>query len=227
MSLPQARERLALRTVLGLSALHEAHPTLMNWKLLAGGAVLCFLLGYGAGTLGKASSSELDAAHDSTHAAVARATEAEQAREAVEVGARAAIIAQTAQKDSALAVARAATARRPGVIDRVVLREAPADTALARRVATVVADSLQVHEIAPRDKAIVAADSVNRSQSLLLVAERTAREAAQEAVRTQSVEIAALRSARPSWLARQAPKMTFVAGGIAGWFAYRYLAPHL
>lgn len=196
----------------------------MNWKTLVAGALACFALGYFAGTAGKPSSDELDAARDSTHAAVARATEAEQAREAVEIGARAAIEQQSHAKDSALGVARAAQARQPTIIDRIVEREAPADTALYRRVASTVVDSLTVTQIRPLYAALAAADSVNRAQGALLGADRDARIAAQTALAASLRQNDLLLKARPSWFARDVLPLLKIAGAFgAGFEAGKHL----
>lgn len=191
----------------------------MSWKLLAVAGALLFLAGYAAGTCGKPTSAELEAAEDARKEAVVRAEEEERAREAIEVQAHAETMAALATADSALAIAEAATRRRPTVIDRIVEREAPADTALARRVAEAVKDSLVEHEIRPLLVAVASQDSAFAAQGRLLAAEREARIAAQEALDAALAEVELLRDQRPSWVSRHWEKGAIILAAWGGWKA--------
>jgi len=186
---------------------------------IVGAAVALFLAGYAAGTCGKPTNAALEAAHDSTQAAVERAAELERARAEIENQARADSVRFAARADSALTIARAAAARRPTVIDRIVEREAPADTMVARRVAVAVTDSLVEHEIRPRDVALAAKDSALASMGRDLASERATRIAAQQGLERAMVEIGLLRDQRPSWLSRNWEKGAVVLAGYAGWRA--------
>lgn len=192
----------------------------MNWRVWAPIAAALFVAGYAAGSCGKATTRELEAAHDSTDAAVERAADAEERRGEVEEAARRDSIRFARQADSALAVARAAEARRPTVIDRIVEREAPADTAVARRVAVAVTDSLVVNEIRPRDVALLAKDSAYLALGQVLAAERETRIAAQQALERALVERDLLRDERPSWVARHWKDAAIVGGVVLGWKAH-------
>lgn len=196
----------------------------VNWKLLAAGAVALFLTGYAAGSCGKPTSAELNAAEDARKEAVVRAEHAESAREAVEIQSRAEIEQARTTADSAVALADSAARRRPTVIDRIVEREAPRDTALARRVAEAVRDSLVVHEIRPLLAATIAQDSAFAAQGRLLAAEREARLATQEALQAALVEIGALRADRPSWVGRHWKDALVIAAAYGGWKARDLLA---
>ncbi len=190
----------------------------MNRKPLALGGFLLFCLGYGAGIYGKPTSEALDAAHDSVGAAVKRAEASEHARAAVELQARQDSTRLAGRADSAMALARAASRRQPQVIDRIVEREAPADTALARRVASTVVDSLTINEIRPRDVALAAKGSAYAVQGGLLRATEAALATERQAGQARAAEIAALRAIRPSWFTAHVVPFLKVAGaGVAGY----------
>lgn len=194
--------------------------TLLDWRALLALAAALFLAGYAAGTCGKPTTRELELARDSTEAAVERAQDAEERRAEVEEQARRDSIAFARTADSALAVADAAERRRPTVIDRIVNREAPADTALARRVAVAVTDSIVSYEVNPLRAALAAAEGAYISQGALLVAERETRIAAQQALERALAEIGALRDERPSWVARHWKDAAIVGGIVLGWKAH-------
>lgn len=192
----------------------------MNWKLLAVGAVALFLAGYAAGSCGKPTTDQIEAAHDSTLVAVERADESERARAELEVRFRDDSLMSAIRVDALLTEARAASARRPEMITEIVEREAPEDTAVARRVAVAVADSMEVHEIQPRDTAIVALRAAYVSQGALLAAERETRLAAQEGLRRALAERDLLRAERPSWVARNWWKVAIPVVAYGGWRAH-------
>ncbi len=189
-----------------------------NWKVLAGAAVALLLTGYAAGSCGKPSSHDLNAAHDSTSAAVGRLADSERARAALETETRADSLRFAATIDAATQRARAAESRRPQVIDRIVEREAPADTAVARRVAVEVVDSLTEHEIRPLRLALATQDSAYASQGRLLAATDEARLRASEALTAALRERDLLRAARPSWLARNGPRVAIPLAIAGGWY---------
>lgn len=187
-------------------------------------ALALFAAGYLAGTCGKPTSAELDAAEDARREAVAHAEEAERARAAVEVQATAEIVEAEVARDSALAVARAAESRRPTVIERVVER-AGADSAVVRIAVEEVVDSLVLHEIGPLRAALVAQEAAFTAQGRLLDAEREARVAAQDGFRAALAEIEVLRGARPGWFERNGTRLLVIAGPPLGWWLRGQVGP--
>ncbi len=181
-------------------------------------ALALFLAGFAAGSCGKASNHEIDVAQDSVRIYQNRADQSEKARIAVaeQEGARTRAALRVA--DSAVAAARSAGARRPQVLTKIVEREAPEDTAVARRVAVAVSDSLDRTEIRPRDQAIDSLRVLLLSAGRILTATQASLEAAQAASGKKDVEIKALRSARPSWLSRNGSKILIPIGVFGGWW---------
>ena len=196
----------------------------MNWKLIAAAAVALFLTGYAAGACGKATSAEIEAARNSTAAAVERAEQAEDARAVVEIQALADILVYETTKDSALTVMRSARIVRLQTENRIVAREPAPDTAAFRRGYQAGRDSTEVYEVRPLLAALASADSVGEATSRLLAAEREARLRAQEGLRVALLEVGLLRDERPNWVARNWWKVAIPTAAYAGWKARQAIA---
>lgn len=144
------------------------------------------------------------------------ADESERARETLQVQAHMVELAALHLADSALVLIDAAKKQRPQVIDRIVNREAPADTAVARRVAQAVADSITEHEIKPRDE--------REAQHLVVIASlRTQLAASDDARVTAQNALAAFRATvppRPGFIESHGGTALKMAGAFAAGYGF-------
>ena len=142
----------------------------------------------------------------------------------MEEASRADSIRFAAARQAAEDALRIARTSRGATETRIVLREAPADTAAFRRGFQAGRDSTTLYEIRPLLALRVAQDSAYAAQGRLLTAEREARLTAQEGLEAALRERDLLRGARPSWLSRNGPKILLPVAVAGGWYLRGVLA---
>lgn len=118
-------------------------------------------------------------------------------------------------RDSAVARADRAARRRPTIVERVVLAAGP-DSAVVRAAVEEVADSIDVHELAPLRLALAQADSIGEARARQLAASQALNAAFSSALEASRTEGRAWESAAKGggWLATASK---IVAAGVFGY----------